>query len=278
MNNLKISWYKKIQALSLDIVGGALIFSLSIAKYYKVHIPLSVLLCLSISIWLIYTFDHLVDAQKIKGDILTYRHQYHKKNKGPLILLSILLFVVGVLSACRLPLSVLRMGLLTVLFVGIYFIVLHKTSFWSKEIFIACLYTLGIFIAPVSFCTDDLNTVQLMLMPEVFLLVLSNLLMFSWFDFAKDKKSGFPSIVTKLGQAKAEKIIKVLLTTGMLYCVAMLLIYFDKPTALMQSVLLCMYGFLAFIFKYDHLFRPNDSYRVIGDGIFFIPVLILLLC
>jgi 1,4-dihydroxy-2-naphthoate octaprenyltransferase len=117
-----------------------------------------------------------------------------------------------------------------------------------------------------------------MLMPEVFLLVLSNLLMFSWFDFAKDKKSGFPSIVTKLGQARAEKIIKVLLTTGMLYCVAMLLIYFDKPTALMQSVLLCMYGFLAFIFKYDRLFRPNDSYRVIGDGIFFIPVLILLLC
>jgi 4-hydroxybenzoate polyprenyltransferase len=195
-----------------------------------------------------------------------------------LIVLCAVFLLVGVVSACLIPEPVLHIGLLTALLVGVYFFMLHKLFFWAKEIFIASLYTLGIFIAPLSFCAGKLSTAQVMLMPEVFLLVLANLLVFSWFDGEKDKESGFPSLVNKLGQGLAQKIITCLLTLGVLFCVVVCVVFANKPTMLMQVILLMMYGFLAFIFKYDYWFRKNDSYRIIGDGIFFIPILILLLC
>ncbi|MEO8760594.1 MAG: hypothetical protein ABI448_06880, partial [Bacteroidia bacterium] len=85
--------YKIFQALSLDVVAGAAVFSLAISKYYQVKISWSALICQSIAIWLIYTFDHLLDAKKTAGDPSTYRHQFHKKNKKTLLTASAVLSI-----------------------------------------------------------------------------------------------------------------------------------------------------------------------------------------
>jgi len=277
LKSFKFGWYKLFQALSLDVVTGAVIFSLAIGAYYNVHISWRILLCLSIATWIIYTLDHLLDTRKIKEKALTYRHQFHGKYKKQLFVVLLIVLIIGIVNIYYLPKNILIAGLIGTLFSLIYFLLLQKTSFWAKELYIAMVYTFGLFIGSVCVLYQHIQPVQWLLIPQVFLLVFSNLLLFSWFDFSNDKQSGYPSMVIHLGIQKTEKIITFILTTGVIVCIA--IIFFNatnEATLVIQIILLLMYSLLILLFKKDKLFRKNDLYRVIGDGIFFIPLFFLL--
>ena len=271
----KINWYRTFQALSLDVVIGAIVFSLAIGRYYNVQIPLKVLVCLSIAIWLIYTFDHILDARRINHSASTYRHQFHKKYQNSLIVFSSFLLIIGIINAFYLPASIFYSGLAAMFFSSVYFWVLQKETLWAKEICVALIYTIGIFLAPVGFSFDNTHSTQFLLIPQVFLLVLSNLLIFSWFDISKDKKDGHSSTIIHFGIKKSEAIIKTVLITGLVVSLITFLSGFTESVFIMQIIILLMFTVLILIFKYDSRFRQNDFYRAIGDGIFFIPILYL---
>jgi hypothetical protein len=116
LERFKFGWYKIFQALSLDVVIGAIIFSLAISKYYKVNTPCIILICLAIAIWVIYTCDHLLDAKRIKGNASTHRHQFHQKYNKPLLIATFVLSIIGVVSTYYLPKVVFFVGLTAVLF------------------------------------------------------------------------------------------------------------------------------------------------------------------
>ena len=272
----KFHWYKLFQALSLDVVAGAVIFSLAIGRYYQVHVSWRILICLSIATWIIYTFDHLLDAIKIRERASTYRHQFHQKYKQTLIIIAFILLIVGIINMCYLPMTIIDIGLICIFFSLMYFFMLQKNSFWAKEFYIAIIYTFGIFIGPICLSQQTIQPIQWLLVPQVFLLVFSNLLIFSWFDFSKDKQDGHPSMVIHWGIKKAKKKITFILTIGVVSCLSVLLLTVNEATSVMQIILLLMYGTLILLFRKDHLFRKNDLYRIIGDGIFFIPLFFLL--
>ena len=270
------TFYKTFQALSLDIVFGAAIFSMAIGKYYQIKTSWNTLICQSIAIWLIYTFDHLLDAKKIKGDASTFRHQFHKEHKKTVLIISFIVLIFGIINLYYLPPIILKTGLIGLFFVCIYFFISHKLLFWGKEICISLLYTFGIFAGPVCSLEVNLQLIQYILILQVFLLVFTNLLLFSWFDVLKDKQDGHTSIVIQLGKNITELIIKLVLIVSITLNITLLFLSVYTTTLIMQLVLLMMYSILILLFKKDILFRTNDFYRVIGDGIFFIPILFLL--
>jgi 4-hydroxybenzoate polyprenyltransferase len=272
----KFDWYKIFQALSLDVVVGVVIFSLAVGSYYNVQIPFSVLLCLSIATWIIYTFDHLLDAKKISGKASTYRHQFHQRYEQPLFFSAVGLMIVGSITMLYLPRVILIIGLIGVVFSLLYFLLAHKISFWAKECYIAMVYTFAIFISPVCLLHPYISIVQWLLIPQVYLLVFSNLLIFSWFDFLNDKQDGHLSSIIHWGIKRAEKIITFILASGIVLNVTIIFLKIDHATFVMQLLLLFMYGFLILLFKKNQLFRKNDVYRIIGDGIFFIPLFFLI--
>lgn len=258
------------------MVTGAVVFSLAIGRYYNVDISWRILLCLSIATWTIYTFDHLLDAIKIKDQASTYRHQFHQKYKQSLMFTAFILLIAGIINMYYLPTTIIKIGLIGVFFSLMYFFLLQKISFWAKEFYIAIIYTFGIFIGPVSISYQTIQPVQWLLIPQVFLLVLCNLLIFSWFDFSKDKQDGHPSMVIHWGIQNAEKIITVLFAIGVTTCFAIIFFNVNETTLVIQIILLLMYSLLILLFKKDKTFRKNDLYRVIGDGIFFIPLFFIL--
>ena len=278
--------YRVFQALSLDIVLGAVIFSYAISLYFQSPVSYSALACLAIAIWLIYTTDHLLDAKKAIDKPATFRHQFHKQFRKPLVVTAVLLLMTGVVIAYFLPGIVLYNGLIGMLLTGIYFLLLQRNSFWQKEVCIATGYTWGICLAPVCINWGQLSVVQLLLIPQVFLLVFANLLIFSWFDISNDKQDGHQSMVIHLGE-KSRIVILLIIITGVLLSLFTMVFPFlggSSPLSfgeglgvrLMEAILLLMFGILWLIFKNHHFFRKNDAYRIIGDGIFFIPTLFIL--
>ena len=268
--------YKLFQALSLDIVAGAVICSAAISSYFQSPISYSALTCLAIAVWLIYTADHLLDAKKITNKPATFRHQFHKQFKKPLAACVVLFTILGATIACYLPSVILYNGLVGILLTLVYFLLLQKKTFWQKEICIAMGYTWGILLAPICLHQGALSMLQLILIPKVFLIVFANLLIFSWFDISNDKQDGHTSMVIHWGIKRTETIILAIILIEMLLVILTLFLHPQPATFMMQSLLLLMLGLLWFIFKKHSFFRKNDAYRVIGDGIFFIPVLFIL--
>jgi 4-hydroxybenzoate polyprenyltransferase len=281
------NFYKIFQALSLDIVLGAVMFSYAISLYFQSPVSYSALTCLAIAVWLIYTIDHLLDAKKTGNASAAFRHRFHQQYKKPITVFVVLLVVAGMAIACVLPRIILYNGLTGVLLTVIYFMLLQNKWFWQKEICIATGYTWGICLAPVCINWGQLSVVQLLFIPQVFLLVFANLLIFSWFDMSNDKQDGHQSMVIRWGEKRARIGIILIIIAGVLLSLFTMLTPFfgeNSPLSfgegqgvrLMEATLLLMFGTLWLIFKHHTFFRKNDMYRVIGDGIFFIPVLFIL--
>ena len=268
--------YQWIQATSLDVVVGSGLLTLSIAKYYKVSLPVPVVACLMIAVWLIYTFDHLSDAKKTRSKAATFRHRFHQQYYKQLKAALILVLFSGVAAVCFLPAVVVKNGVICAAVVFFYFMLLKLRSFWLKELLIALCYTTGVFLGPLSLAQEPLNNFQLLLIPQVFLLALANLIIFSCFDYENDKKDAHYSLAIHFGLTRSRNIALGLVLGGLMFCLLMFLSAQLMLTIEVQALIFIMNILLLTLILQEERFRQNEMYRVIGDGIFFIPALLLL--
>lgn len=269
--------YRWFQALSLDVVLGSGLLALTIAKYYQVRLPLSVVSCLMLAVWIIYTFDHLSDAQKTgKKKASTHRHRFHQQHYKVLKVALALVMTAGILLAFTLPPVVIKWGIICAFSVAVYFLLLKIRTFWFKELLIAVCYTIGVFLGPLSLSQESLNSFQLLLMPQILLLALSNLIIFSCFDYETDQQDGHYSLALHFGLSHTRKIAIGLVGTGLFVCGLLLFFARSGITLDVQLLIMVMNLLLLLLLIKERIFRKNSLYRAVGDGIFFIPTLLLL--
>jgi 1,4-dihydroxy-2-naphthoate octaprenyltransferase len=268
-----IKVYRLFQAFSLDIAIGAVILSSAMAKYYSVTLTWSIQVCLFIAVWLIYTFDHLMDEERALQDQLSYRHLIHRHYRKQIVYASIAWILIGVGCLFLLPAQVILWGVIAAAFIVIYFLLVRFTAFWTKEVFVAMGYTAGVFLAPLSLLSQWPDNAELWLVPNVFLIALINLLLFSLYDYGSDKSNGFHSLAIRLGRSNTRRLIGVLLTMSLL-SISWLLA--SHPNDLMFWTLIIMAGSLVILYIRPAVFHNSDKYRIVGDGIFFIPLLYLI--
>lgn len=257
------------------VVGSGLL-TLSIAKYYHVSLPLSVVFCLMMAVWLIYTYDHLSDAKKISKRAATFRHRFHQEHYNLLKGALFMGLVAGVTVVCFLPPIVVKNGVICAAIVFFYFMLLKLRSFWFKELLIAFCYTLGVFLGPLSLAQESLSIFQLLLMPQLFLLALANLIIFSCFDYENDKEDAHYSLAIHFGPERSKNLALGLVVAGFILSLGLALSATIMLTIEIQVLLFIMNLLLFIILMREKQFRRNELYRVVGDGIFFIPALILL--
>jgi 4-hydroxybenzoate polyprenyltransferase len=268
--------YRWVQAMSLDVVLGSGLLNLAIAKYYKVNLPLPVVVALMIAVWAIYTFDHLSDAKKINKVASTHRHRYHQQHYKLLKLLLLLAIFAGIAVTFLLPPVVVKWGIICTVCVVAYFLLLKLKFFWYKELFIAVCYTIGVFLGPLCLSLEALNLFQLLLIPQILLLALSNLVIFSCFDYQTDKQDGHYSLALHLGLSRARKIAKGLVIIGLVLTAIMFFLAKLFITQEVQLFIFTMNLLLLILLLKEKSFQQNNLYRMVGDGIFFIPILFLL--
>lgn len=268
--------YRWFQAVSLDVVLSSGLLSLAIGRYYQVSLPLSVIISLMIAVWLIYTFDHLSDAVKTGKEASTLRHRFHQQHHKLLKVFFFLFAVVGAAVLCLLPAVVLKNGFICLAIVLFYFLLLKLPSFWFKELLIASCYTIGVFLGPLSLSHAPLTFFQLLLVPQILLLALANLIIFSCFDYENDKKDGHYSLAICLGVTRSKKLTMGITLTGLVLSAGMFFQAEQLLTQGLQFLVFAMNILLGMLLLEEERFRKNELYRIIGDGVFFLPALILL--
>jgi 4-hydroxybenzoate polyprenyltransferase len=266
--------YQFIRILSLDVVAGACISTLFIAKSLGVLIPPIIVISLGLTVWIIYTLDHLLDARYIPHTASTARHRFHQKYFSWIATVLIVTLLCAGICLYYLPEVTLRFGVLLTIAVMIYFVLLQvfrKHNTYLKEISIGLIYTLGLFLGPVSIM-DHWELVGMgILFVQFFARSTANLMIFAYFEYEIDQKDGHGSLVRSLG-AKRVKRFCLFLT---LLVIFMSLIPASATFGYSRWILLFMGLILAMLVMKPSFFRKNETYRVLGDGIFLLPMAIL---
>jgi hypothetical protein len=260
--------YRFLNLLSIDVAVGAVCCALFLAKILHVHILPYVLLSLALTVWIIYTADHLVDARKIKGKASTDRHAFHQQHHHFLFKALIAASLLDGLLMFFISGQVLAGGIVLATGVGMYLLVQRHIPY-LKELVIAVFYTGGVLLPSITVTNIPISQLPWIVITQFFLVALSNLLIFSWFDYEKDVRDNTTSFVTIVGKQKSS--VCVWLLTG-----GVVVLTFFSTLLLASSFLTLITGVLLLIRTQPQWFAENDRFRLIGDGLLMLPVLYLL--
>ena len=263
--------YRTINTLSLDVSAGAVICALFFGRILQVHILPYGLSTLALTVWIIYTIDHLRDAKSIGANASSDRHRFHQKNFKWLLVILVMAIVADGLLILFIRRQVFIYGVVLGAVVGCYLVV-QRALYFLKEVFVAMLYTMGVLLPSIAVTSIQLTAFHKMLVSLFFLIALLNLLIFSWFDKDRDATDKLRSLVTLVGRKSTAVLIGILLFLTFVSCVYFV-IAFDQM--LLASVFCLMTGVLLLLFLFPETFRSNDYYRFIGDGIFYLPLIFL---
>lgn len=267
--NILLKVYRLLNLLSIDVALGAVCSALFFSKVFGVLILPYGLVALALTVWIIYTVDHLLDARKVSRKASTKRHQFHQRNAT--VLFGLVLVAIGIncvlMYFIRKP--VFMGGVFLIASVGLYLLVQQYMKVF-KEIVIALLYTLGVALIPMTVTDITIEAWPWVLLVQFFLTALGNLLMFAWFDHEHDLRDQHGSFVTIVGETRSRYV------TWIVLLAAINLTAFSEDLVASFIVLISNLV-LAMIFRSPVYFRQHDRFRLLGDAVFFIPLLYWLL-
>ena len=267
-----------IRILSLDVVLGTAGGGLLACKMLDVHPPLSWWIVLPATVWLIYTCDHLLDSIKVKENAQTNRHLFHYRYRKILIFLLVIIgisvFVTSLLVFNRVT---IYFGLITGIAVLLYLVLISYLGrqIIPKEMFVALVYTIGIWGVPVIMKDFLLNLSQWLSLGIFCGMAMLNLLVFSWYEMEIDIKSGFNSFATLSGKLKSKVIIRYLFFFVFILIFLMILFSQNDISYIIGGLFLVMNSILWAVFAYPKIFGKYERYRKFGDGIFLIQFVLL---
>ena len=163
-------------------------------------------------------------------------------------------------------------GCVVIYFIGLKLIG-SKPSIY-KEPLVALAYAIGVFLGPFSL----IETVDYRLLSPIFavyaMMAFVNLLIFSVYELEIDEGDQHTSLVRYTGKQQASSLINICF-------VVLILIWgyqlFVNPIFnLMSIVILLMISSLAAVNYWKQLFGTNEWYRIVGDAVFYFPLVVLL--
>jgi hypothetical protein len=264
--------YRLINILSIDVAAGAVVSALFFARVFEVTITPYGLAALALSVWIIYTADHLRDAKAISTTASSMRHAFHQRHFVPIVIaLSAAIAVNSVVIFFIRP-NVFVGGVCLMLVVLIYLFFQRRFHF-LKELFVAIIYVGGILLPSVVVTTNTITSSHIILIADFFLVGLVNLYLFSWFDADMDRKDNLGSFVVRFGVRQTRFLVLILF--GLCLAGAVMQILLSQYPSQAIIILLMSSVLLAIALRPD-FFRRNEMYRLCGDAIFFLPALNLI--
>lgn len=275
-----LHWIHKLSRLlnilSIDVVLGAISMTWLIETLLDTQVPWSGYFCLGASVWIIYTLDHIIDAQSIKNKLLMPRHIFHFHARKPLIYTTVTLIAsIAYTAYFHLPTIILHGGLIAAGLTVIHFVLVRifgetVSPLVNKELGVGFTYTLGIFTAP--FCLQPEFSFEILLVFfQVFGLAMINLISFSWFEVEEDQQQGQTSAGINWGK-RLSPLLWLLCIITQLLSILNYTIYGFSAISISLHLATCV---LCLIIIYKKFFKLDELYRIIGDLVFCIPSIFL---
>ena len=262
--------YQYISILSLDVVAGSLASALFFGELFGSTISADVLAAMGLTVWIIYTTDHLRDAWSIKKPASTDRHRFHQRHFKLISILLIATVTIDTVIVFFLPPEVLGYGVVLGAVVCLY-LVLQRYLRFLKEVFVACLYTAGVILPSLSTAPHVISSIHYVVVAKFAITALMNLLLFSLFDLQVDRSEQQHSFVTWFGARPTRRSIVLLGLVNI--CSGVWLWHMDAALA---GIFISMNLLLLSILVFRNSLIQNNYYRMLGDAAFLIPAVYLL--
>jgi 4-hydroxybenzoate polyprenyltransferase len=265
--------YFYISVLSLDICLGALASLHFTSEILDTKLSLENQFLFFISVWSIYSLDHLRDSKSIEGKIVNPRHLFFFRYYSELekitfftILISISLAIY--LLNLQLFFAGTGIGLLSVLHI---FFSSKRITLYPKEISLALIYSLGVWTLPL-FQTEFLGTKALFCFLGFFSINILNSLGNSLLDLEIDKKENQVFLLSLL----STKYFLFLYYFFFTFVAFSFLLGFVYDIILVQEcILFLMIGCAQCLMVYFRKkFQSDFTHRMIGEGSYLLFFLI----
>ena len=274
---------RQARILSLDVALGAIASAGMVVWWIDQPMPLIWWMILPASVWVIYTWDHLLDAYRLKAKAHTVRHLFHFNHFSTIGTVSI---GVALLCLCTgliwLPASVFKMGMIMILLVFLHFGIIRwvggKTAwFLHKELGVGTIYTAGVWGGPLILFPQSASIPLCLLLGQFFGLVMINLLTFSMYECDIDEIDEHTSFVRAVGIPGTQKILVGIACMVCIIGVSLLMWRdFSVQSLKIQVIYFLMLVILMLVAFFPAFFGKNSQYRAFADGVFLIPALIWL--
>lgn len=238
---------------------------------------------LALAVFIIYTVDRLLDVQK-PGHPPTARHAFHRRYAPLLWRVVAGAAVLGLILVFFLPGKVVRFGIVlggicAAYVVAVFRLPARHPALLLKEPLVAVLYSVAIWgsVWVQRPSVKGAEVVQFLLFTAI---AFQNLILFDVMETRERQRlapntPGLFSLATELGLRRCDTLLRWL-TFGTIAIGFALCFFTDdrfaQRSALMLGLMsLTLYG----IQRYPDYFLRNERYRWLGDGVFWMPALVL---
>jgi hypothetical protein len=257
-----------LNLLSLDVAAGAAIGAAFFAHVLNVSLFPQAYLALGLTVWIIYTADHLLDAYHLREPASTARHLLHQRYFKTLVWIVAVALVVDVTLVFFIRLQLMLPGAI----MGVMCVAYLLFSRWLryvKEVVGTLLYSAGVLLPALSL-NRDLTLDQQLLIGEFMLIVFINMLLFARMSFDSDIRDKQQSLITTIGLRPANWLIALCFI-----CLATVMVLPNEISWQTTVVMAAMALTLLVIFLFPAYFRSGERYRLVGDSVFLLPGLLL---
>jgi len=274
--------YRYFHFLSLDIVLGALASSCFAARLFAVDPGWVWWITLALTVWLLYTGDHMLDAWRNRKKIERELHAFMNKNRRSLIWSMTLVTVVDMLLIFNLlDQEVMKYALVLAGLVLLFYAMRHvfrknRVLFIPGEFFVLLIYMAGTWLGPLSAAENGFVPSQGLIALIFAGVLLMNLGVISLYDMKLDNRLGIGSLANALGQKRTRRVL--IGTSIAIYLVSLLqFLVFEMDRYFKYALILAgMTTILLLVLLYPSRFRRMDYYRLAADAVLYMGFLSLL--
>jgi len=275
--------YRYLHFLSIDIVLGTLASSCFAAKLFGSNPGTIWWITLALTVWLLYTGDHMLDALRHRKKVEREMHYFMLKHRKLVIYsLGVVAVVNFILIINLLDKELFKYALVLAGLVLLFYAMRHvfrknRILQIPGEFFVMLLYMAGTWLGPAVAYEGNFEAGHGMVALIFLGVLLMNLGVISLYDIKLDSRMGIASLANLLG-IKATK--NLLLGTAIaIYLVSLLqfLVFEMNHFSKYALILTGMGTILLLVLYYPSRFRKNDYFRLAADAVLYMGFLALLI-
>ncbi len=278
-----MKFYQIFHYLSLDIVLGALASTCLAAGLFHAQPAWPWWLCLALTVWLLYTGDHLLDAWRHRKKIERKRHYFlleHRRNliwfMGVAATIDVML-IINLLDKELFKYALVLAGLVLLFYAMRHVFRKNRILQIPGEFFVMLLYMAGTWLGPAVAFEGSIEAGHGMIALIFLGVLLMNLGVISLYDIKLDSRMGIASLANLLGIKRTRNLL--LGSAIAIYLISLLqFLIFDMDRFSQYALILTgMCTILLLVLYYPSRFRKNDYFRLAADAVLMMGFLALLI-
>jgi hypothetical protein len=275
--------YRYLHFLSIDIVLGALASSCFAARLFGTDPGYVWWITLALTVWLLYTGDHMLDALRHRKKVEREMHYFMLKHRKLVIYsLGVVAVVNFILIINLLDKELFKYALVLAGLVLLFYAMRHvfrrnRVLQIPGEFFVMVLYMAGTWLGPAVAKEGGFEAGHGMIALIFLGILLMNLGVISLYDIKLDSRMGIASLANLLGIKRTRNLL--LGTAIAIYLISLLqFLIFDMDRFSQYALILTgMCTILLLVLYYPSRFRKNDYFRLAADAVLMMGFLALLI-